>query len=68
MSHAPNEDSAILDITQLGLWNLLNELRKIDQMRGSLSNKFTTFNKTIARMLDSIHHMTPKLLKIACLA
>ena len=35
---------------------LLNELRKRDKMRG---NKF---NNTRARMLDSIYHMTLRLL------
>ena len=56
MPHAPNEDLAIQDITQLGLLNLLNELRKRDQMRGLLSmlflfcNEFNTSNNTRARM------------------
>ena len=51
------------------LLNLLNTLRKIDKMRGSPSilslfrNKFDKFNNTGARMLDSIYHMTLKLLK-----
>ena len=51
------------------LWNLLNELRKRYKMRGLSSilslfhNKFNKFNNTEARMLDSIHHMTLKLLK-----
>ena len=46
------------------LLNLLNELRKRDKMRGFSSilslfrNKFNKFNKTRARMLDSIYHMT----------
>ena len=46
------------------LLNLLNELRKRDKMRGlpSISslfrNEFNKFNNTIARMLDSIYHMT----------
>ena len=51
-----------------GLLNLLNELRKRDKMRGLLSilslfrNKFNKFNNTRARMLDSIYHMTLRLL------
>ena len=46
------------------LLNLLNELRKIDKMRGLPSilslfrNEFNKFNNTGARMLDSIYHMT----------
>ena len=46
------------------LLNLLNELRKRDKMRGLPSilslfrNEFNKFNKTRARMLDSIYHMT----------
>ena len=42
------------------LMNLLNELRKIDKMRGLSSisslfrNEFTKLNNTRARMLDSI--------------
>ena len=46
------------------LLNLLNELGKIDNMRGLPSilslfrNEFNKFNKTRARMLDSIYHMT----------
>ena len=38
-----------------GLLNLLNELGKSDKMRGLQINKF---NKTGARMLDFIYHMT----------
>ena len=51
------------------LLNLLNELRKRDEMRGLLSilslfrNKFNRFNNTGAQMLDSIYQMTLKLLK-----
>ena len=53
------------------LLNLLNELRKSDQMRGLTSilflfcNKFNKFNDTETRMLDSIYHMmkTLKLIK-----
>ena len=43
---------------------LLNELGKRDKMRGLPSilslfrNEFNKFNKTRARMLDSIYHMT----------
>ena len=46
------------------LLNLLNELGKRDKMRGLPSilslfrNEFNRFNKTRARMLDSIYHMT----------
>ena len=46
------------------LLHLLNELGKIDKMRGLLSilslfrNEFNKFNNTRARMLDSIYHMT----------
>ena len=47
------------------LLNLLNELGKRDKMRGLPSilslffcNEFNKFNKTGARMLDSIYHMT----------
>ena len=49
------------------LLNLLNEFGKRDKMRGlpsSLSifrNEFNKFNNTIARMLDSIYHMTNSL-------
>ena len=51
-----------------GLLNSLNELRKRYKMRGLPSilslfrNKFNKFNNTGARMLDSIYHMTLKLL------
>ena len=50
------------------LFNLLNELRKRDKMRGLLSilsffpNKFNKINKTGAPMLNSIYHMALKLL------
>ena len=46
------------------LLNLLNELGKRDKMRGLPSilslfrNEFNKYNKTRARMLDSIYHMT----------
>ena len=48
--------------------NLLNELRKRDKMQGLPSilslfhNQFNEFNNTRARMLDSIYHMTLRLL------
>ena len=48
------------------LFNLLNELRKRDKMRGLPSNltlfrnEYNTFN-TGARMLDSIYRITIKL-------
>ena len=44
--------------------NLLRELGKRDKMRGLVStlslfrNEVNAFNKTRARMLDSIYHMT----------
>ena len=50
------------------LLNLLNELGKRDKMRGLPSilslfrNEFNKFNNTRARMLDSIYHMTLRLL------
>ena len=50
------------------LLNLLNELGKRDKMRGLSSilslfrNEFNKFNNTRARMLDSIYHMTSRLL------
>ena len=50
------------------LLNLSNEFGKSDKMRGLPSilslfrNEFNKFNKTEARMLDSIYHMTLKLL------
>ena len=50
------------------LLNLLNELGKSDKMRGLPSilslfrNEFNKFNNTSARMLDSIYHMTIRLL------
>ena len=56
------------------LLNLLNELRKIDKVRGLSTflslfrNEFNKFNNTGAQMLDSIYHMTLKLLKIPVLA
>ena len=51
------------------LLNLLNKLGKRDQMRGLPSilslfcNKFNKFNNARAGMLDSIYHMTLKLLE-----
>ena len=50
------------------LLNLLNKLGKRDKMRGLPSilslfrNKFNKFNNTRARMIDSIYHMTLRLL------
>ena len=50
------------------LLNLLNELRKSDKMWGLPSilsffrNKFNKFNNTRAWTLDSIYHMTLRLL------
>ena len=50
------------------LLNLLNELGKRDKMQGLPSilslfrNEFDKYNKTRAQMLDSINHMTLKLL------
>ena len=49
-------------------FNLLNVLRKIDKMRGLPSiltlfrNEFYKFIKSRARILDSIYHMTSRLL------
>ena len=51
-----------------GLLNLLNELGKRDKMLGLRSilslfrNELITINNTRTRMLDSIHHMTLRLL------
>ena len=51
------------------LLNLFNELGKRDKMRGMLSilslfrNEFNKFNNARARMLDSIYHMTLRLLR-----
>ena len=50
------------------LLNLLNKLRKSDKMRGLLRisslfrNEFNKFNNSRAGMLDSIYHMTLRLL------
>ena len=50
------------------LLNILNELGKIDKMRGLPSilslfrNDFNKFNNTRARLLDSIYHLTLRLL------
>ena len=55
------------------LLNLLNKLGKRDKMGGLLSilslfrHDFNKFNNTGARKLDSIYHMTLKLLKITLL-
>ena len=49
------------------LLNLLNELGERDKMRGLPSNlslfrnEFNKFNNTRARMLDSIYHITLRL-------
>ena len=54
-------------MSALVLLNLLNDLGKRDKMRGLPSilslfcNEFNKFNKTRARMLDSIYHMTLRL-------
>ena len=51
------------------LLSLLNELGKSDKMQGLPSilslfrNEFNLFDNTRARMLDSIYHITSKLLK-----
>ena len=51
------------------LLNLLNELGKSDKRRGLPSillvfrHEFNKFNNTRAQMLDSIYHMTLKLIK-----
>ena len=56
------------------LLNLLNKFRKRDKMQGLpsilslLHSEFNKFNNTGARMLDSVYHMTLKLLKITFLA
>ena len=50
------------------LLNLLNKLGKRDKMRGLPSilshflNEFTKFNNTGAQILDTIYHMTFRLL------
>ena len=49
------------------LSNLFNKLGKRDKMRGlpsifTFPNEFNKFNNTTARMLDSIYHMTLRLL------
>ena len=55
------------------LLNLLKELWKSDKMRclpsmlSSFCNKLYKFNKTRARMLDSINHMSLTLIVIAFL-
>ena len=51
------------------LLNFLNELGKSDKMRGLLSilslfrSEFDRLDNTGAKMLDSVYHMTLKLLK-----
>ena len=55
-------------MSALVLLNLLNELGKRDKMRGLPSilslfrSEFNKFNNTRTRMLDSIYHMTLRLL------
>ena len=55
------------------LLNLLNKLGKRDKMRGLSSilslfrKKFNKFNNTRAQMLDSVYHITSKILKNAFL-
>ena len=50
------------------LLSLLNELGKRDKLRGSLRilslfrKEFNKFNNTRARLLDSIYHMTLRIL------
>ena len=50
------------------LFNLLNSLRKRDKMLGKprilslFPNSFNKLNKTRAQMLDSIYHMTLRIL------
>ena len=50
------------------LMNILNEFGKRDKMRGLLRNlslfrkEFNKINNTKARMLDSIYHMTLRIL------
>ena len=50
------------------LLNLLNELGERDKMRGLPSilslfcNEFNKFNNTRVRILDSVYHMTSRLL------
>ena len=43
------------------LLNLVNELRKREHFI-HFRNEFNKFNNTEARMIDSIHHMTLRLL------
>ena len=44
------------------LLNILNELGKRDRILSLFRNSFNKFNITGAQMLDSIYHMTIKLL------
>ena len=52
------------------LLNSLNELMRIDKMRGLPSilslfcNKFNIFNNTVALMLDSMYRVTLRLLEV----
>ena len=56
-------------MSALVLLNLLNERGEIDKMRGLLSflslfcNKFNKFNNTRAGIIDSIYHITLRLLQ-----
>ena len=69
LSHVFIRRIATAVISRHVLLNLLNELGKKDKMRGLPSilslfrNEFNKFNNTGARMLDSIYHMTLKILK-----
>ena len=71
MVHRALSDKTYLS---LGLLSPLNELGKRDKMRGLPSilslfrNEFYKFNNTRAGMLDSIYHMTLRLLEISFLA
>ena len=73
MNQKEEKDLRILRLADLTLnahviLNLLNELGKRDKMRGLPSilshfrNEFNKFDNTRARMLDSIYHMTLRLL------
>ena len=72
MEHLKNKECTYINrgsyMSAHVLLNLLNELGKRDKMRGLPSilslfrNEFNKFNNTRARMLDSIYHMTLRLL------
>ena len=53
-------------MSDYGLLNLLNKLGNRHKMRGSIlsifCNEFNKFNNTRACMLDSVYHMTLRLL------